>query len=37
MDTLGENQAFLMKGQGFDPVVRYEDVRITLKKCIFEN
>ncbi len=36
IDTLGENQAFLMKGQGIDPVIRYEDVRITLKN-VFEN
>ncbi len=30
-DTLGPSQAFLMKGQGIDPVIRYEDVRVTLK------
>ncbi len=31
IETLTDNQAFLMKGQGIDPKIRYEDVRVTLK------
>ncbi len=32
INSLGENQAFLMKGQGIDPKIRYEDVFTTLKQ-----
>ncbi len=32
INTLGPNQAFLMKGQGIDPVIKYEDVFTTLKQ-----
>ena len=34
LDTLDEKQALLIKGQGIDPVVMYEKVRLVLNRIL---